>query len=116
MSMSVQRLKYGPEIIAKRADSQQQLRQACQGFEGIFVAEMLRPMRNTVSGGGILPATTSMGIWQDQFNVALSQTVSKAEALGIAEMLYREIAEATREESGQRANALPKTFPHNHGK
>ena len=68
------------------------LRRVCEDFEGILLAQMLRAMRNTLPSGGIFPASVSTHVWESHFDGALGKALGAAGRLGIADLLYREIA------------------------
>ena len=68
------------------------LKAACQGFEAIFIHEMLKSMRKTIPKSGLLDGGLRERIYESMFDEAVSRSLSHRGALGIADMLYREFA------------------------
>ncbi len=73
----------------------QDLKKATQQFEGYFLHELLKEMRKTV------PKDTLLGddghgqeIFQDMMDQTLSETMSERGDLGMAKMMYDQLAPA----------------------
>lgn len=85
--------KLSPEAKAKK------LREACEGFESIFIQKMWQEMRNTVPKGGLLQGKEER-FWQDMYDQELSKSMTKAGGIGLADMMYaqlsRNLADASR--------------------
>lgn len=77
----------------RQADSGEQLRQACQRFEGFLLAELLKLMRHTeVTHKGLLPVSRAERIFIHQQCEALGEALAPLEPLGIARLLYQALS------------------------
>lgn len=94
--MNVGQQTYPPVKLAARQPvtrkDEVRLRQACADFEGILLTQMLRAMRNTLPRSGILPASVSTQVWESHFDATIGKVLGASGRLGIADLLYREIA------------------------
>ncbi len=68
------------------------LKAACQGFEAIFLHEMLKSMRRTIPKSGLLDGGLRDRIYESMFDEAVSKSLSRRGALGIADMLYNQLS------------------------
>lgn len=91
-----------PEARAKK------LREACEGFESIFIQKMWQEMRNAVPRGGLLQGREEK-FWQDMYDQELSKSMTKAGGIGLADMMYaqlsRNLGDASRSTAGMTAGA-----------
>lgn len=74
-----------PEAKAKK------LREACEGFESIFIQKMWQEMRNSVPKGGLLTGREEK-FWQDMYDQELSKSMTKAGGIGLANMMYEQLS------------------------
>lgn len=74
-----------PEAKAKK------LREACEGFESIFIQKMWQEMRNTVPKGGLLQGKEER-FWQDMYDQELSKSMTSAGGIGLADMMYEQLS------------------------
>ena len=77
--------KLDPEAKAKK------LREACEGFESIFIQKMWQEMRNSVPKGGLLTGREEK-FWQDMYDQELSKSMTKAGGIGLADMMYEQLS------------------------
>lgn len=77
--------KLDPEARAKK------LREACEGFESIFIQKMWQEMRNAVPKGGLLQGREEK-FWQDMYDQELSKSMTKAGGIGLADMMYEQLS------------------------
>lgn len=64
------------------------LRQACQAFEGMLLGEMLKAMRSSgTMGEGILPVGAGERVFTAQQSEALGAVLARREPLGITRVL-----------------------------
>ncbi len=69
-----------------------ELKEACQGFEAIFLNTMMKSMRDTLPGDGLFGKSQGMDIYQSMLDQGLTENISKGEnSSGIGEYLYREL-------------------------
>lgn len=69
------------------------LREACEGFEAMFLSMMYKQMRATVPEGGLFgKKSNAMSIFEDMRDTELMNEVSKSGGIGIADMMYKQLA------------------------
>ena len=71
---------------------EKRLKEACKGFEAIFIHEILKAMRKTIHKSGLLDGGMQQRIYESMFDQELSRVLSERGGLGIAQMLYEEFA------------------------
>ena len=64
------------------------LRDACVGFEAMFLDIMFREMRNTVPENTLFGQSHGEKIWHSMLDTELMQNVAKSGGVGIADMMY----------------------------
>lgn len=77
----------------KKAKDLESLKESCQEFEALYVMEMFKAMRKTVPDGGLLPKTQATEVWRDMLDMETARQTSKSGGLGIADAMYRQMAE-----------------------
>ena len=77
--------KISPEAKAKK------LREACEGFESVFIQKMWQEMRNTLPKNGLLHGRDEQ-YWQDMYDQELSKSMTSAGGIGLADMMYEQLA------------------------
>ncbi|MBP3284613.1 MAG: rod-binding protein [Clostridia bacterium] len=70
-----------------------QLKEACQGFEAIFVNMMLSEMRKTVPESGLMESSFANDTFTQMLDEEIAESVSKGKGIGIADMMYKQISE-----------------------
>lgn len=99
-----------PEAKAKK------LREACEGFESVFIQKMWQEMRNTIPKGGLMHGKEER-FWQDMYDQELSKSMTSAGGIGLADMMYaqlsRNLVSASRSAAGasQGAAFAPQAAP-----
>lgn len=91
---SMQR-KADSAISGEEADAlkkQQELKEACKGFEAMFLNMMLREMRKTVPKDELFGDSNAMDIYRDMHDTELMQQVANSGGIGIADMMYRQLS------------------------
>lgn len=69
------------------------LKKACEDFEAIFTANMLKNMRNTIPKDKEGASGNQREIFESMFDQSLSTEISHSEkALGIGDALYKELS------------------------
>ena len=68
------------------------LRKAAQGFEAIFIRELLTIMNSTVPNGGWFGKGPVGEIYGDMMNNTIAEVMSKRSVLGLSDMIYRQLA------------------------
>jgi len=79
---------------------QARLRDACQQFEAIFLAQLLQKMRETVPKDPLLGDSRAKDIYNSMLDWELAQQIARSQSVGIAETLYRQLSRVAAAESG----------------
>ena len=77
--------KISPEAKAKK------LREACEGFESVFIQKMWQEMRNTLPKNGLLHGRDEQ-YWQDMYDQELSKSMTSAGGIGLEDMMYEQLS------------------------
>jgi flagellar protein FlgJ len=64
------------------------LREASEGFEAIFIKQMLDAMRKNLPKGGLLDGGMAEDIFEDMLYEERAKLIAKSGAFGIADMIY----------------------------
>jgi Rod binding domain-containing protein len=76
-------------------DKKSKLFEQCQEFESIFVKMMTKEMRNSVDKkDSLISGGWAEDIYQDMLDDEYSKTMAKTAGFGIADQLYRQLAQA----------------------
>jgi Rod binding domain-containing protein len=82
---------------------EKKLREACEGFESVFIQKMWQEMRKTVPQGNLLHGREEK-FWQDMYDQELAKKMTSAGGIGLADMMYRQLSQnlvsATRGSTG----------------
>lgn len=77
---------------SEKLTEKQELKEACEGFEAIFLKTVMKSMRNTLPEGGLFKASNEMDIYKSMHDEHLSEQISKGDnSVGIGEFLYRQL-------------------------
>ena len=68
------------------------LREACQGFEALFLDMMFREMRKTVPKDELFGESNAMDIFRDMHDTEVMKQMSSAGGIGIADMMYKQLS------------------------
>ncbi len=77
--------------LGDQRDKKQKLREACEGFESIFLQKMWEQMRATVPQDGYLHSKEEK-FWQSMFDQELSKKMASAGGVGLGDMLFDQLA------------------------
>ncbi len=67
------------------------LKRSCEQFEAIFIQSMLKAMRKTIPDGGFFEKDTAHEIYQDMFDLEISNEMSSRQSMGLADQMYRQM-------------------------
>ena len=67
------------------------LREACEGFESIFIQKMWEQMQNTVPKEGLMHSREER-TWQSMYDQELSKKMTSAGGIGLADMMYEQLS------------------------
>jgi murein DD-endopeptidase MepM/ murein hydrolase activator NlpD len=88
------------------AKQKSELKKAAQDFEAVFIAHMLKVMRETIEESGLLEGGFGKSIYTEMFDQEVSQNLAKRGTLGISNIIYQKLA-ANIDEEGSRNTAQP---------
>ncbi len=69
----------------------EKLKEACRSFEAMLTGIMLKGMRKTVVKTDLFGSGKEEELFQEMLDSEICQSVSKSAAVGIAQMLYRQL-------------------------
>ena len=73
-------------------EKDKELKDACAGFEAIFMNEMLQSMRKTLPGDALFEDSNASNIYQSMQDQDLVENLSKSQnSLGIKDFLYQQL-------------------------
>ena len=70
---------------------EKKLREACEGFESIFIQNMWKEMRKTVNQSTLLHGKEEQ-FWQDMYDQELAKKMTSAGGIGLAQMMYEQLS------------------------
>ncbi|MBN2244031.1 MAG: rod-binding protein [Acidobacteria bacterium] len=70
------------------------LREAAQEFEAIFIAYMLKVMRETIEESGLTDGGPGKAIYTELFDQQISRSLASRGALGLSDLLYDNLVES----------------------
>ena len=74
------------------SEKDRELKDACAGFEAIFMKEMIQSMRNTLPGDALFEESNATNIYQSMQDQNLAESLSKShESIGLKEFLYQQL-------------------------
>ena len=77
-------------------NEEEQLKKACEDFEGMMIHQMLKAMRKTVPDGGILEKSNGLEVWESFYDEKISFEASgKEKGTGLARFLYEELSKGS---------------------
>ncbi len=80
----------GPPKLGAHA-SHDEIRAAAEDFEAVFLAEMLRPMFESLQTDGMFGGGSSERVYQSFMVQEYGKSMAKANSIGIADMVEREL-------------------------
>ena len=80
--------------LARRAAAGEsaELREVCEEFEALFVKMMLDSMRNTLDDDTLIPKNSGEKLFEDKLYDEYAKGISRTANLGIADMMYDQLA------------------------
>ena len=70
---------------------EKRLREACEGFESIFIQKMWQQMRATLPQNGLLQSRDEK-MWQDMYDQELAKSMASVGGIGLADMMYEQLS------------------------
>ena len=75
-----------------------ELKEACKGFEAMFLSMMYKEMRATVPEDKLFGESNGQKIFQDMRDSELMKKVSDSGGVGLADMMYRQLSPQVKEQ------------------
>ena len=72
-------------------DKEKKLREACEGFESIFIQKMWEEMRKTLPKSTLLHGKEEQ-FWQGMYDQELAKKMTSAGGIGLADMMYAQLS------------------------
>lgn len=89
---SLSRAKKQVENKEHRQLKEQQLKQACEGFESIFLHTVLKSMRSSLPGDAVFNESNGSNIYKSMYDQYLSEDLSKGNtSIGLKEFLFQQL-------------------------
>ena len=81
-------------VVNEAAKSQQdkELKEACKGFEAMFLNMMYKEMRATVPEDTLFGESNTQKIFRDMHDEKLMENIADGGGLGLADMLYKQLS------------------------
>lgn len=67
------------------------LKKACKDFDALFMAQMLKSMRQTIPQTGFLGKGPGNDVYQGLMDQELSRKLSQSKGLGLGKVIYRQM-------------------------
>ncbi|MDZ7338317.1 MAG: transglycosylase SLT domain-containing protein [candidate division KSB1 bacterium] len=80
---------------ADRAEQEKRLRHVCQEFESLFIAHLLKTMRECSAEEGLFGEGLGGDVYQSLFEAEVARKIAQTKGLGIADILYRNLVQQT---------------------
>ena len=87
-------LRGNDDIAAKKA----KLRKAAGDFEAIFVRQILKSMRSTLTNGGMFGSGSVGEIYSDMMDNAISEKIAERGDMGLADIIYKQMVKSIESE------------------
>ena len=91
-------------------DKKQKLREACEGFESVFIQKMWEQMRATVPESSLMHSKDEK-IWQGMYDQELSKKMAHAGGIGLADMMMSQLGKNLEEAAPKALNTSLKRQP-----
>ena len=75
------------------------LRKAAGDFEAIFVRQILKSMRSTLTSGGMFGSGSVGEIYSDMMDNAISEKIAERGDMGLADIIYKQIVKSIESEN-----------------
>lgn len=90
-SQALQEMQQNARADGAQGKEKKKLREACQGFEAMFLQMMYRQMRSTVPEDTLFGESHALKIFQDMRDDELMKKTAEAGGIGLGELLYKQL-------------------------
>ena len=84
-----------------------ELKKVSQEFEAIFIAQLLKVMRQTIEESGLTEGGFGKSIYTELFDQEVSLSIARRGALGISDLLYRSLVEKNLDSTAPAGTLVP---------
>ena len=91
---STSKVNVGRSSSEPRTEGADPLYRACQNFESVFVAYLLKTMRKTVPRTELMNGGMSDDIYLSMMDDEIARAVAKGPGIGLAAAIYRQLSQA----------------------
>ncbi|RLC00750.1 MAG: flagellar biosynthesis protein FlgJ [Deltaproteobacteria bacterium] len=89
------KIKKQTSDIARNTLEEKELKEACAGFEAIFLNTMIKSMRKSLPGNALFNQSHGMDIYKSMYDQYLSDELSKSKtSIGVKEFLYEQLKDS----------------------
>ena len=81
---------------AATSKEDQELKQACKGFEAMFLNMMYKQMRATVPTDSLFGESNAKKIYQEMHDEKLMDSIADGGGVGLADMIYKQLSRSAR--------------------
>ena len=79
-----------PDVDVKDANK---LKEACNGFEAMFINQIFKSMRSTLTGKGLLDGGTGMDVYKSMYDQYLADEIASGDnGIGLGDMLHEQLS------------------------
>ncbi len=83
--------------ITDKSLKEKELKEACEGFESIFLHSMIKSMRESLPGDALLSESHGMNMYKSMYDQYLADELSKinhGQSVGVKEFLYEQLKDS----------------------
>lgn len=99
---------------ASGKEQRSELKKVAQEFEAVFIAYLLKVMRETIEESGLMEEGFGKTIYTEMFDQEVSMSIARRGALGISDLLYKHLLEIEPEKEQMNSTESPAS-PHGSG-
>ena len=89
------KIKRQASNLASDKIEENKLKDACAGFEAIFLHTMIKSMRETLPGDALFKDSHGMKMYKSMYDQHLSDKLSKSQtSIGVKEFLYKQLKDS----------------------
>ncbi|MCK5162652.1 MAG: rod-binding protein [Desulfobacula sp.] len=89
------KIKKQTSDLARNNLKEKELKEACAGFEAIFLNTMIKSMRDSLPGNALFEESNSMNIYKSMHDQYLTEQLSRGkESIGIRDFLYQQLKDS----------------------
>ena len=86
--------KQTPDLVSDKL-KEKELKEACAGFEAIFLHTMIKSMRETLPGDALFKDSHGMDMYKSMYDQHLADELSKSKtSVGVKEFLYNQLKDS----------------------